>query len=153
MPGEHRTDEDAPHDQTQPKLHPGHRRAASRPAGNEADHIEKQHAAEINPQPISIAFQLHVERVAQQVARESLIVVDVEEVAVLDHQPTAVAPEEVHQRAVRIGLLVGMLVVNSMHRHPTRRSILQRANAENGERMLEPFRRHEPLVREQSVVA
>ena len=52
-----------------------------------------------------------------------------------------------------VGLLVGMDVMNAVHRHPASGRILEAADPENGEAMLHPRRRLETAVREEPVVA
>jgi hypothetical protein len=81
-----------------------------------------------------------------------LIVVEIQEFAILDHQPTAMAPQEIHERAMRIRSLVGMLVVEAMHGDPTRWCVLQVTHAQDGKAMFQPFWGNETLMRQQAVV-
>src|SRR5262245_61511730 len=61
-------------------------------------------------------------------------------------------PEEIDQRAVRVGLLVGMLVVTTVDRDPARRGVLQAAKPQDRQRVLEPFRTSEAAMGEQPMV-
>ena len=98
-------------------------------------------------------FELHVERIAENVASEALVVVDVEEFAIEKHQPTAMTPQEVHQRTVRIGSIVGVLVMDAVHRNPAGGGVLHGADAQDRERVFQPLRTGETLMGEQSVIA
>ena len=100
-----------------------------------------------------MAFELKVERVFQEVSCESLVVFDIGEFSVLEHQPTEVSPEESDQWAMRIGLMVRMLMVDPVHGDPASRSVLHRANAEQGQRVLEPLRSVHPSVGQKAMVA
>ena len=88
----------------------------------------------------TIALEPLVEAVAQEVAGVALVDAEPVQLAVLDQDPAHVAPEEIDQRAVRVGLLVGVLVVPAMDGDPARRRVLQAADAENRERVFQPFR-------------
>ena len=61
--------------------------------------------------------------------------------------------KKVTSGTVRIVWLVGMLVVLSVDRDPAGRRILQAADAENRERMLEPLRATKRAMRQQPVIA
>ena len=63
------------------------------------------------------------------------------------------SPEEADQRAVRIGPLVGVLMMHPVDCNPASRRALQRANPQNCEPVLEPFRAAETAMGEQPVVA
>src|SRR4051812_46371052 len=73
--------------------------------------------------------------------------------AVLEDQPAHVAPEEAHQGTVRIGAIVGVLVMHPMDRDPACRRVLQRADAQQCEGMLQPFRTPKTPMSEQAVVS
>ena len=62
-------------------------------------------------------------------------------------------PEEAGPWAVGIAALVGMLVVLAMHRYPAGRRVLEAADAEDREEMLQPLRAGERAVRQEPVVA
>jgi len=79
-----------------------------------------------------MAFKLHVERVFEQISRESLIIFDVGEVSVLEHQPAEVSPEESDQGAVWIGLMIGVLVMDPMHGDPASWCVLHGAHTQQG---------------------
>ena len=72
---------------------------------------------------------------------------------VVIEQPVEVRPEEVDERAVRIGLFVGKDVMHPVDGHPLGRRVLQRALGEQRETVLEPLGQHEAAVSQQSVVA
>ena len=71
----------------------------------------------------------------------------------MEHQPTAVPPQEIDERAVRVGAVVGMFVMNTVHGNPASGRVLHRADAEDRKKVFEPFWRGKPLVGQQSVVA
>jgi len=54
---------------------------------------------------------------------------------------------------VRIGLLIGMLMVPPMHGHPMGRRVLHAADAERGEAVLQPFRANQAAMRQHTMVA
>ena len=62
-------------------------------------------------------------------------------------------PEKRYQRRVRIGLLVGMDMVDAVHRHPAGGRIFEATDPEDGEGMLDPGDGLEAAVREEAVVA
>ena len=68
-------------------------------------------------------------------------------------QPLEVRPEEVDERAVRIGLFVGKSVMHPVNGHPLGRRVLQGALGEHGEAVLEPFGNREAAVSQQAVIA
>jgi hypothetical protein len=53
---------------------------------------------------------------------------------------------------MRIGLFVGVLMVPAVDRNPAGRRILQAAEAEHGEEMLEAFRALESAMRQEPVI-
>ena len=62
-------------------------------------------------------------------------------------------PEETCQRAVRVRLLVGELMMAAMDRDPARRRFLQAGHRDDHHRMLQPFRAFQAAMGEQPVVA
>jgi len=62
-------------------------------------------------------------------------------------------PEEVDQRGVRIGFMVGMNMVNSVNSDPSRWGVLEAADTENCKRVFDPCWRFETAVGEQAMVA
>src|ERR1700761_967831 len=62
-------------------------------------------------------------------------------------------PKEIDQRAVRIRLLVGMVVVPAMHSDPECRRALQGAYAENRQRVLDPSRTVEAAMGQKAMKA
>src|SRR2546423_1525559 len=63
------------------------------------------------------------------------------------------APEKTDERAMRIFLVIGILMMEAMDGDPARGSILEATNAENREDMLEPFGQDKPLVGQETMVA
>ena len=63
------------------------------------------------------------------------------------------APEKIDAGAVRIVRLIGMLMVAPMNGDPAYRTALQAAYAENDQRVREPCRTAEALVRQQPMIA
>lgn len=63
------------------------------------------------------------------------------------------SPEKVDQRAMWVGAVVGVFVMDTVHGDPASGCILHRTYTKNGERVLKPFRRVEPLMCEQAVIA
>ena len=98
-------------------------------------------------------MQPHVESILEDVPRIFLIRAHRVEIAVLDDQPPHVPPEEADQRAVRIRPLVGVLMMHPMDCNPASWRALQRANTQEREPVLEPFRASETAVGEQPVVS
>ena len=80
-----------------------------------------------------VALEAHVERIAQDVARVAIVGAGRARARVLDEQPAHVPPQEVHQRRMRVGLLVGVLMMNPMRDDPAGRRVLQAADAQDGE--------------------
>jgi len=64
-----------------------------------------------------------------------------------------VRPQEARARRMHVGLLVGEFVMVPVRRDPLHRRVLQRAQGEQHERVLEPFRHGEAAMREQAVIA
>ena len=87
-----------------------------------------------------VSLQSHVEPIAEYVSGVFVIRFGRSRVAVFDEQPTNVAPERAHLRRVRIGLMIGMLMVDAMHDHPPGGRLLQVAHAQEGQRVLQPQR-------------
>lgn len=126
------------------------------PGGNtnqEASDRVQHGDSDVDLEPVRAAFKIHVERILEQIPGEPLVVVDVRELPVFKHQPSKMSPEECHQRTVRIGLMVGVLVMNSVHRHPTCRGVLHGAHTQKGQQSLEPLRCRHATVGEHAVVA
>src|SRR5262249_51819364 len=89
---------------------------------------------------------------AENVLGEVLVQLHALEVGVATHQPVHVAPEEADERAVRVGLLVGVLVMPAIDSDPAGRRVLQAADAEDGETVFEPARGLETAMRQQPVI-
>src|SRR3954463_8616620 len=62
-------------------------------------------------------------------------------------------PEEARKRTMRVGLIVGVLMVPAMNAHPTGRRVLDTAQTQNGEGVLQPFGAGEASVSEQAMEA
>ena len=107
----------------------------------------------VDPEVHQVAFEPHVERVAENVAGIFVIRFGAGRFAILDEQPTDVAPEPAHLRRMRIGLMVGVLVMQPMDDNPPGGRLLQIADAQNGQAMFEPQRALETAMREQPMVA
>src|SRR5262245_30447036 len=153
MPDHDGAYEDAPNQQAQAELNGLQRGLAEEERGAEAAKKEHSPGNQDDPQLPEVALEPFVEGLAQEVPRISFVASESVELAVLDHDPAHVRPEEIDQRTVRVGLLVGVLVVPAMDRDPACRGVLQTAESEDGERVLEPFRAAETPVRQQAVIA
>ncbi len=51
--------------------------------------------------------------------------------AIVDAEPAEMGPKEVHQRGMRIGLIIGVDMVDAMDRYPSSRGVFQAANAKD----------------------
>ena len=69
------------------------------------------------------------------------------------HHPADVRPQKIHQRRMRVVLVIGMLMMQPVHGHPAGRRVLQRANAENGKDVLQPLGNRQSPMREDAVIA
>ena len=106
-----------------------------------------------HPDVHQVPLQPHVERIAQDVAGVLVIRLGFGRLAILDEQPADVAPEPIDHRRVRIGFMVGVLMMQPMHEHPPRGRLLQIADAQDRQRVLEPERAFEAAVCEQAMKA
>ena len=145
-------DEHAPDEQAPTEL----RRAgdgAALPVADAEPCAEEQHpTAEVEPHPSELSFQGEVVRIAEHVAGILFIMIQTVDLLVVDQQPAHVSPEQIDQRAMRIRLLVGVLVMQTMDRDPLRRRVLHAQHAERREGSLQPLRHDEALVRQQAVI-
>ena len=104
-------------------------------------------------EPAALSLQSQVKRITEQVTHVALVVDGAVEVAVSDHDPTHVPPQEIDQRGVWIGLFVAVLMMHPMDRDPSCRRILQIAHPEDRQSMLQPSRAGKAPVSQQAVVA
>lgn len=79
----------------------------------------------VDQQPGMAAMEPHVEPVLEHVLRVFLERAQRVQLGVLDDQPAQMPPEEADQGAVRIGPLVGMLVMHPVDRDPSARRTLE----------------------------
>ena len=63
------------------------------------------------------------------------------------------APQEIHQRTMRVFPLIGQFVVSPVYRDPPCGRILQAADGQDNEAVLQPFRANEAAVGQQPVIA
>ena len=75
------------------------------------------------------------------------------QIAVPVDYPADMCPEEASKRTMRVRLFVGVLMMPAMNAHPTGRRVLDTAQTENGERVLQPFGADEASVGEQAMEA
>src|ERR1700680_4938498 len=99
-----------------------------------------------------MAIEHHIEPVPQHVLGVSIVNAEAVEVLVLHQQPTHVAPEEIDQRAVGILLLVRVVMMAPMNRHPARR-MWQKTTPGEGDPMPQPFRAREAPVCKKAMIA
>ena len=95
----------------------------------------------------------HVKRIAENILGVGGHRIERMGLPVVDHQPAEVRPKKRHQRRMGVGLLVGMDMVDTVHRHPAGGRILEAADPEDGEGMFDPGDGLEAAVREEAVVA
>jgi hypothetical protein len=148
-----RAHEHSPDEQAGGELAGAGQRAGGKPADREANRGDQGRVGHVDPKPRAAALERDVEGIAEQVADIPLIAEHVAVVAVLHQQPAHVPPEEPGQRGVGIGLLIRLLVVHAVDRDPAGGRILERADAKDGQRVLEPLRAGEALMREEAVVS
>jgi hypothetical protein len=67
--------------------------------------------SDVNPKPAQLAFNPKVIRIAKDVAAVVLVVKGVVVTRILNDDPPNVTPQQTHPRAVRIGLVIGMVIV------------------------------------------
>ena len=100
-----------------------------------------------------MALQRDVEAVAQDVPGVAFVNSEPGQLGLVDQNPADVAPEEARQRAMRVRLLVGELMVPAVDRDPARRRFLQARHRDHHHRVLQPFRTFQAAMGEQPVVA
>jgi hypothetical protein len=71
--------------------------------------------------------------------------------SVFYQQPAHVRPEEAHERAMGIALVIRKVVVPAVHGGPMRRRVLHRADGDHHESMLEPTRAREAAMGDEPV--
>ncbi len=153
MPSEHGAHQAAPDEEAQAELERPHSGPRRHPAGHRADDRIHEEVSQIDRGAQIRLLQSHVERVLKNVIRIFLHRSDGSGRGVLIEQPVEMTPQEVDERAVRVGLLVGKDVMHPMHGHPLGRGILQGTLCEEGETVLEPLGHGEAAVSQQPVVA
>src|SRR4029077_4392487 len=153
MPDQDSAQEHAPDQQARAELQRLHRGAAQHELGREAAQEEHEPGEENNLDPAAVALEAPVEAIAQDILGIAVIDAKPRQILVLDQEPSHMAPEEAGQRAVGILLLIGVLMMPAMDRHPAGGGILQAADAQDREAMLEPFRAIEAAMGEQAVIA
>lgn len=89
----------------------------------------------------------HIERIPQDVTGVLVIVSAVVQIAIADHHPPNMTPQERHQRAVRIFLFITVRMVHAMRGRPARGRILKTAEGTEHECVLKPTWRIETAVR------
>lgn len=92
--------------------------------------------SKIDPNGQQRPLQLHVERIAEDVAGIAVECRSVADGRVINQEPTQVAPEKTYERAVWVFFMVGFIVMLAMRGHPTGRSVFQAAEGDHYE---EPF--------------
>src|SRR5436190_15336335 len=107
----------------------------------------------VGPKPHHSAFEAQVKRIAENIAGIMFVKRNGAQIAIFDHQPAEMSPYRRDQGTMRVGLLVGVLMMLAVYRHPSRGRILQAANAQQREKMFEPFGAGESAVSEQPVIA
>ena len=153
MPDENCAHKHAPDQNAEPELHGLHRRAAHRQFREEAEAEKHDPLNENDLELKPVAFERDIERIAQDVLGVALIDAKAVQLGILDDQPADMTPEEIHQGAVRIRLLVGMLMMAAVHRDPARRRIFHTANSDDHEHVLQPFRTAKAPMGEQAMIA
>jgi hypothetical protein len=58
--------------------------------------------------------------------------------AIIDAEPAEMGPKEVHQWGMRIGLIIGVDMVDAMDCYPASWGVFKAANAENREAAFNP---------------
>ncbi len=122
--------------------------ATDKPGGEEQRHLDQ-----VDPDQPAIALERDVEAIAQNVLGVALIDAEPRQLGLVHQDPADVAPEETGERAVRIGLLVGELMMAAVDRDPARRGLLQAGHRDHHHRMLQPFRHLQAAMGEEPVVA
>ena len=74
------------------------------------------------------------------------------QVGIFDKQPADIRPEQTDQRTVRVGPVIGAVMVQPMGGHPPGGRILETADRDNRKTVLKPQRTAEAAVAEQPVV-
>src|SRR5262249_10186912 len=95
--------------------------------------------SDVRPKSEQVALEPPIKGIFKNVGGIALIKPNTFQITVLNQQPAKMRPKRRHQRAVRIGGLVGKLVMLSTAGHPPRGRILQTADAKQCEEMLKPF--------------
>ena len=125
MPHQNGPDDDAPQPNAGAELQRLVDRAAQRQFDQEAG--RKIHHRLRQRDPHHGALDPAIKSVADDVARIAVIGHRAVQIGIFDKQPADIGPEQIDQRAVRIGPIVGAVMVQAMGRHPARRRILQRS--------------------------
>src|SRR3954465_12425465 len=95
---------------------------------------------DVDPEVPEVPLEPHVERIAEDIAGILVVGFGGRGMAVLDEEPTNVAPKCADPRRMRVGLMVGMLMMQPMNDDPPGWGLLQIAHAQQGERVFEPKR-------------
>ncbi len=128
MPGIDGSINNAEKQQAQPELDSAQPFPEQDPANQETGKVEQQGVSGVDPNPQSIAFQAKIKGVAEDVTGIVFVAFEPAQLAVFDQQPAHVSPKPADQRAVGVGLQVGVLVMKAVDHYPTCRGVLQRTN-------------------------
>ena len=120
---------------------------------DEARQKEDRPGRQHDPDPVKLAFQPCIERIPQEILGVFCRHAQTRGLAISQHQPSDMGPQEVDHRTMRVRLFVGMGMMMAMDGDPARGRVLHRAEAENGERMLEPLGTDKAAMRQQAMIA
>src|SRR3954469_6027594 len=95
---------------------------------------------DVDPEVPEVPLEPHVERIAEDIAGILVVGFGGRSVAVLDEEPSNVAPKCADARRMRVGLMVGMLMMQPMNDDPPCGRLLQVAHAQQGECVFQPER-------------
>ncbi len=74
-------------------------------------------------------------------------------IALAEHDPAHMRPEKALARRMRVALLIGFLMVNTMHGHPENRPAFESQRTANSKEVFQPQWAFVPPVRMQTVVS
>ncbi len=100
-----------------------------------------------------MTFERDVKTIAQDVLGVAFVNSKARQLRLMHQDPADMAPEETCQRAVRVRLLVGELMMPAVDRDPARRGFLQAGDRDDRQSMLQPFRAFQAAVGQQPVIA
>ena len=132
MPNKNSSDAHSPNQQTSTKLQRRLDAATQQDLcdGSAEKEYEPRNADDLGLDGVTL--KPNVEWIPQKILGVARKYAQPVQLGIFDENPTHMAPEEAGPRTVGIRLLIGVLVVSTVHGDPSRRGVLRRAHAHKG---------------------